>query len=173
MSRRKLFLSRAYCTRKTPDRREGRSGRRKRWRRRSRIKRGGQEERAWREAWGASHTVAWDSRIIPWQTINYWHYVLECLLAPATNHRSADLWPRSVRSYPSDTYALSHARVHARRRSGTTHCPFSAHLSAPPSPPLLSCPSRASSKITINHGLLIMHSRSPGWRNVNETPDQM
>ena len=61
-------------------------GRAEGWKRRIRGDRGGKDG-TWKEedvGSGGFASVAWDSRIISWQTINYWHYVLECLLAPAT-----------------------------------------------------------------------------------------
>lgn len=137
------FLTSLLCKKDPNWRRQKRKKKKMKKTKKQDKKRRIREKSVTREARGASHTVAWDSRIIPWQTINYWHYVLECLLAPATNHRSVDLWPRSVRSILR--CIRSHARVHApapRRRSGTTHCPFSVSLPLP-------CPS--SSKITINH----------------------
>lgn len=56
--------------------------------------------------------VAWDSRIIPWQTINYWHYVLEYLLALPTT--DLQICGRTRYTLSSNAFARSLARTHAR-----------------------------------------------------------
>lgn len=126
--------SRAYCTRQIPSRRREERKKKKMKKKTEQDKkrriRGERDEKHE----GPSRTVAWDSRIIPWQTINYWHYVLECLLAPATNHRSVDLWPRSVRSILR-CISLARTRAYARRRSGTMHARF-PYPRIPASPPV-------------------------------------